>query len=72
MAEAESLAAASGIARLYLLTDTAEAWFTRLGYEPATRDAAPVEIAASPEFTGACSESAVMLTKRLRDEAAAT
>ena len=62
---AEKLAASRGIGELYLLTDTAEAWFPRLGYLPTTRDAVPAAITASPEFTGACPDSAAVLHKRL-------
>jgi amino-acid N-acetyltransferase len=62
---AEKLAAARGIGELYLLTETAEGWFPRLGYQPTTRDAVPGPLAASPEFTGACPDSAAVLHKRL-------
>jgi amino-acid N-acetyltransferase len=65
VAEAEALAAAAGIGELYLLTETAAAWFPRLGYEAADRAAAPSELSSSPELTGACPDSAVMLRKRL-------
>jgi amino-acid N-acetyltransferase len=69
VAAAESLAAAAGIGELYLLTETATGWFPRLGYEPAMRAAAPAALTTSPEFTGACPESAVLLRKRLSHEA---
>ena len=72
VAEAESLAVSAGIAELYLLTETAAAWFPRLGYEPRPRAAVPAALAASPEFTGACPDSAVLLCKRLTREAPAT
>jgi len=62
---AEELAASRGIGELYLLTETAEAWFPRLGYLPTTRDAVPATLAASAEFDGACPQSAVVLHKRL-------
>ena len=65
VAEAESLAIAAGISELYLLTETAAAWFPRLGYTSAERAEAPAALTASPEFTGACPDSAVLLRKRL-------
>jgi amino-acid N-acetyltransferase len=65
VAEAESLAIAAGISELYLLTETAAAWFPRLGYASAERADAPAALTSSPEFTGACPDSAVLLRKRL-------
>jgi amino-acid N-acetyltransferase len=68
VAAAESLATAAGIGEIYLLTETAAAWFPRLGYESAERAAAPAALTDSPEFTGACPDSAVLLRKRLTRE----
>jgi amino-acid N-acetyltransferase len=65
VAEAESLARSAGIAELYLLTETAVAWFPRLDYETADRASTPAALTTSPEFTGACPDSAVMFSKRL-------
>ena len=62
---AEELAASRGIAELYLLTETAERWFPRLGYLPTTRAAVPAALTDSPEFVSACPESAAVLHKRL-------
>jgi amino-acid N-acetyltransferase len=62
---AEKLAATRGIGELYLLTETAEGWFPRLGYVRTTRDAVPAALSASAEFAGACPESAAVLHKRL-------
>lgn len=62
---AEKLAADRGIDDLYLLTETAERWFPRLGYVCATRDAIPEALSASPEVAGACPQSAAVLHKRL-------
>ena len=62
---AEELAASRGIGELYLLTETAEKWFPRLGYLPTKRDAVPAALTASPEFTGACPDGAAVLHKRL-------
>ena len=63
--ELENLALASGIDELYLLTETAGAWFPRFGYAPAERSGVPASMAASVEFTTACPVSAPLLRKSL-------
>jgi len=50
-----------GIDSLYLLTTTAETYFTRHGFVAATRDSAPPEIRASREFTDLCPSTAVLM-----------
>lgn len=65
METAEELAASRGIVELFLLTETAEGWFPRLGYVATTRDAVPTALTASPELAGACPQSAAVLRKRL-------
>ena len=62
---AEALAAARGIAELFLLTETAADWFAQRGYEPDAREVAPAALLGSPEFAGACPVSAARLRKRL-------
>jgi N-acetylglutamate synthase-like GNAT family acetyltransferase len=52
-----------GIARLWLLTTSAEAFFARLGFDPADRDSAPAAIRASEEFAWHCPETAVCMTR---------
>ena len=51
---------------LYLLTLTAEAFFTRQGFEHAARDAAPAGIRATREFESLCPDTAVCMRKRIR------
>ena len=65
VAAAEELATSRGIVELYLLTETAEAWFPRLGYVATSRAEVPAALTASPEFTTACPDSAAVLLKRL-------
>lgn len=65
VAAVEALAASRGMAELYLLTETAEAWFPRLGYVAVTRASVPAALAASPEFASACPQSAAVLHKSL-------
>ena len=61
----EQLAAAVGISELFLLTETAETWFPRLGYVPTPRASLPAALMTSSEFTGACPDSAAVLHKLL-------
>jgi len=64
---AEAIARDLGIRDLYLLTETAPAWFPRLGYRPIARAAAPSAIANSAEFAEACAATAVLMHRRLED-----
>ena len=61
----ELRAAALGVRELILLTETAQDWFPRFGYERIARGAAPVAVTASTEFQGACPASAIAMRKRL-------
>ena len=61
----ETLASELGIDELYLLTDTAEAWFARRGYERTEREHVPERVRSSIEFTTACSDTAVAMKRRL-------
>ncbi|WP_061781452.1 arsenic resistance N-acetyltransferase ArsN2 [Sphingomonas sanguinis] len=54
-----------GICRLHLLPTTAAPFFRALGYIDADRDAAPLAVAASREFTSLCPASASYLAKAL-------
>jgi len=55
----------TGIEELYLLTTTAEKYFPRFGFAPATRGAVPDAVRASAEFRGACPDTAVVMTRRI-------
>jgi amino-acid N-acetyltransferase len=50
---------------LYLLTLTAERFFTRQGFEHTARDGAPAGIRATREFQSLCPETAVCMRKRI-------
>ena len=63
--EAETMARQLGVEELFLLTETAIEWFPRLGYVPDRREVAPAQLQASPEFAGACPDTARLLRKRL-------
>jgi N-acetylglutamate synthase-like GNAT family acetyltransferase len=51
----------AGAARLWLLTETAEPFFTALGFEGADRAALPPELEASPSAGANCAETAVAM-----------
>lgn len=59
-------ASESGVRRLWLLTETAEAFFHRLGFERIERDEAPAAIRRTTEFEAVCPASAACMTARLR------
>lgn len=65
VAHAEREAAARGVATLYLLTTTAEGFFSRLGYQRLDRTEAPAVIAATRQFSGLCPASSAFMAKRL-------
>lgn len=65
VAAVEANAVAQRIEEFWLLTIDASAFFERLGYSIANRDAAPESIAATREFTDLCPDDAVLMTKRL-------
>jgi amino-acid N-acetyltransferase len=57
-----------GIEELYLLTTTAEKYFPRFGFRLTTRASVPESVKASAEFRGACPDTAVVMSRRTRDE----
>ncbi len=57
----------SGCIAVYLLTETAADYFTRLGFVAVARAAVPAEIAATRQFADLCPDSAVCLTLPLAD-----
>jgi amino-acid N-acetyltransferase len=65
VARVERDARAEGIARLTLLTETAEPFFRRLGYEAINRREVPEEVQRSAEFRSLCPASAICMTKTL-------
>lgn len=66
VAHAEAQARRLGLARLFLLTTTAETFFARRGYARAERAAAPAAIARTAQFAGLCPSSAAFMSKELR------
>jgi amino-acid N-acetyltransferase len=65
VAFAESFASAQNIEALFLLTTTAEDFFQRLGYSPASRSAAPSAIQTTSQFASLCPSSSAFLSKQI-------
>ena len=61
---AENEARARGVKAIYLLTTTAEAFFSGCGFVSAARDEAPEAIRATREFAEICPASSVFMMKR--------
>lgn len=66
MRSLETHARHRGIDRLFLLTQTAAGFFSRLHFERCERTHAPLAMRASPQFTGLCPSTAVCMSKDLR------
>jgi N-acetylglutamate synthase-like GNAT family acetyltransferase len=62
----EMAAGAWGVERWWLLTTTAEKFFTARGFHPIPRSAAPAAIAATEEFRALCPSVAVCLSRERR------
>ncbi|MBW8743355.1 MAG: GNAT family N-acetyltransferase [Sphingomonas sp.] len=58
-------AARLGADRLWLLTTTAADFFHRRGWKAVPRDAAPLAIRASDQFTSLCPSSATLMLREL-------
>jgi amino-acid N-acetyltransferase len=58
-----------GVAVLYLLTTTAERFFSALGFRTITRDDVPDPVKHSVEFVSACPASATVMMRRIDDPA---
>jgi len=65
VAQAERFAQSQGAKDIYLLTTTAERFFERLGYARVQREAAPLAIQRTPEFSTLCSSGSTLMAKRL-------
>ena len=58
-------ASRAGIAELYCLTTTADAYFTRLGFTLVPRSEAPPSIQTTAEFSSLCPSSTRLYTRRV-------
>jgi len=66
---AESWASRRGVKQLYLLTTSAAAFFSRLGYEAMPRSEAPLAVAGTTQFAGLCPASSIAMRKVLAADA---
>lgn len=64
----EALARDEGARTLWLLTETAEAFFARRGYEAVERGAAPAAIRATRQFSELCPDAATLMHKPLAEQ----
>lgn len=55
------LASTRGVADVYLLTTTADAYFPRFGFARVDRESVPAGVRSSEEFTSACPASAIVM-----------
>ncbi|NML22411.1 GNAT family N-acetyltransferase [Pseudoflavitalea sp. G-6-1-2] len=55
----------AGVKALYLLTETAQHYFTKKGFSVITRETVPDEVKKSAEFSHVCPVSAIVMTKQL-------
>lgn len=62
---AETFARDEGVNELYLLTTTAEAFFTACGYRPSQRELAPPAIRRTEQFMSLCPASSTLMEKML-------
>jgi amino-acid N-acetyltransferase len=63
VSQLEELAQSNGVRELYLLTTTAEAFFSRLGYRSVKRTAVPDHIKTTTEFSSLCPDDATVMKK---------
>ncbi|AKD53863.1 arsenic resistance N-acetyltransferase ArsN2 [Spirosoma radiotolerans] len=56
---------ASHLAELYLITNTADGYFTRYGFAPVSREAVPQAIQQTQQFSGLCPSSAIVMKRTL-------
>lgn len=70
VSRAESYALDQGAAAIYLLTETADTLFSRLGYRLIDRASAPAAIRETSQFSSLCPASARLMVKRFRREPA--
>ena len=64
----EQKAAISGITAMYLLTETAEQYFSKRNYQVITRSEVPQALFQSSEFSHVCPVSATVMKKDLENQ----
>lgn len=54
-----------GLTSIYLLTETARDYFSKIGFEETSRDEAPVSVKQSTEFSHVCRSTAIFMKKKI-------
>ena len=62
----EEYARSKNISSIYLLTTTADQFFTHLGYQTVRRENAPAPVQDTTEFQSICPASAVCMCKQIK------
>jgi amino-acid N-acetyltransferase len=65
LGQIEALAGSKGLKAIFLLTETAPAYFDRKGYNRITRGDVPEEVRGSSEYSHVCPQSAVVMIKTI-------
>lgn len=65
LARLDNISKKNGLSALYLLTETAPAYFERKKYSKIKREEVPVEVQQSSEFGHVCPVSAIVMKKEL-------
>lgn len=65
LARLTNMSRLKGLSELYLLTETAPAYFERQHYAQITREEVPAEVQRSSEFSHVCPVSAIVMKKKL-------
>jgi amino-acid N-acetyltransferase len=60
----ERKAIATGVSEIYLLTETADKYFGKKGYQVITRSEVPPEVQTSSEFSHVCPATAIVMKKK--------
>ncbi len=61
----EAHAKKEGVEELYLITNTAEQFFAKIGFKKIQRDQLPDAVAGSAEFNGLCPASSTIMKKKI-------
>jgi amino-acid N-acetyltransferase len=62
------LAGRHRVTTVYLLTETASVFFSKLGFKPISRSEVPQKVQSSVEFTTLCPDTATVMTIPLKQE----
>jgi len=65
LARLDKISSQKGLSELYLLTETAPAYFEQKNYNKITRDEVPAEVQRSSEFSHVCPVSAIVMRKKI-------